>query len=205
MPKKSYNQILDEHLHILIAQGNYEAFVKLRKRYHLHASSLVHEILKQYSYTGASYRELMTICEEHFPIVVSKYVSGQASFFFYWKSSTSQQIMEYLIDRSEEDGFFSYSSIISFDQKNNESHSYAEIIGERSDDRAQRKRAFEIKHILHKYDVFFSNAEKTLINLMLEGYSLRDFEHSGVLGKSQINLTYKSAIDKIQKYMKNEY
>ena len=34
MPKVSYNRILDEHLHTLIAQGNHEALERLKRRYH---------------------------------------------------------------------------------------------------------------------------------------------------------------------------
>ncbi len=73
MPKKSYNQILDEHLHILIAQGNHEAYNTLSKRYHIHASILVSELLKQYAYTGITRSELISVCEAHFVFVISKY------------------------------------------------------------------------------------------------------------------------------------
>ena len=45
MPKKPYNRILDEHLHILAAQGNHEAYLKLQKCYHMHALSLCAELL----------------------------------------------------------------------------------------------------------------------------------------------------------------
>ena len=204
MPKKSYNQILDEHLHILIAQGNYEAFIKLRKRYHLHAASLVHEVLKKYSYTGATFRELMSICDEHFLFVVVKYAPGESSFYFYWKNSTTQQLMEYLIEKSEEDGFFTFRNIVYFDQKNDESHTYSELIAEKNDNKATKRKIFEIKHILHKYDVFFTLPEKALLNLILEVYTLQDFEHVGMLRKSQINLTYKSIVEKVQKYLEIE-
>ena len=204
MPKKSYNQVLDEHLHILIAQGSYEAFIKLRKRYHLHSASLVHDILKQYGYTGVTFRELMSICDEFFLFVILKYTHGESSFYFYWKNATTQQLIEYLVERSEEDGYFDFKSIVSFDQKNDESHTYSELIAEKSEDKVAKRKIFEIKHILHKYDVFFTLAEKTLLNLILEGYTLKDFEHVGMLRKSQINLTYKSAIEKVQKYLESD-
>ena len=202
MPQKSYNQILDEHLHILIAQGNHEAYNTLRKRYHIHASILVCELLKQYAYTGISSPELVSVCEEHFVFVISKYVPGRSSFYSFWKSSTSQHLMDYLVEHSYGADAYVFRGSISFDQKNEEMHSFSELIAEKSDEKAIKRKIFEIKHTIHKFDAFFSSTEKTLLNLILDGYSLADFEHTGVLRKSQINLTYKSAIEKLQKYMK---
>ena len=201
MPNKSYNQILDEHLHILIAQGNHEAFNRLRKRYHVHAVILVNEFLKRYDYTGVTSKELITVCEEHFLFVINKYIPGRSSFYTFWKQSTSQILMDYIIENSYEGEAFVFRGSISFDQKNDEMHSFSELIAERGDERVIKRLVFEIKHVLYKYQAFFSIAERTLINMILDGYSLADFVNSGILGKSQVNLTYKSAIEKLQKYI----
>ena len=40
MPKRSYHRILDEHLHILITQGNHDAYQKLKRRYRYHSLTL---------------------------------------------------------------------------------------------------------------------------------------------------------------------
>ena len=201
MPKKSYNQILDEHLHILIAQGNHEAYNKLRKRYHVHAVILVNEYLKQYSYTGITAKELVVACEEHFLFVIGRYLPGRSSFYTFWKSSTSQYLMDYLVEHSYEGEASIFRGSISLDQKNDEMHGFSELIAERGDEKAFKRKVFEIKHILHKYDVFFTAPEKTLLSLILDGYSLADFVHTGILEKSQVNLTYKCAVEKLQKYM----
>ena len=195
MLRKTYNQALDEHLHILIAQGNHEAFNRLRRRYHLHAVSLVNDLLKQYKYTGLTSRELLSVSEEHFFFVVSRYLPGSSSFYSFWKNNTTQFLMNYLIDRSTDDSY------ISFDQKEYDKFAVSELIGETGDERMLKRKIFEIKHIIHKYEVFFTVPEKTILSLLLEGYSLGDFEHTGMLKRSQINLTYKSAIEKVQKFM----
>ena len=201
MSNKSYNQILDEHLHILIAQGNHEAFNKLSKRYHKHASILVSELIKQYSYTGITAKELLIACEDHFPFVVLKYVHGKASFYSFWKGSSLQCLMDYIIENSYDGDAYTFKGSISFDQKNDEMHSFSELIGENSDEKIVKKRVFEIKHAIHKYEIFFTHQEKMLLNLILEGYSLAELEHTGLLGKSQLNLTYKSAIERLKKYL----
>ena len=201
MAQKSYNQILDEHLHILIAQGNHEAFNKLNKRYHKHASVLAHELMKQYGYIGITLKELIVVCEDHFPFVVLKYVPGKSSFYTFWKGSTLQCLMDYLIENSYDGDAYVFKGSISFDQKNEEMHSFSELIGESGDERMIKKKIFEIKYVMHKYQVFFSYQEKTLLNLILEGYTLAELEHTGLLAKSQLNLTYKSAIEKVRKYI----
>lgn len=201
MSHKTYNQILDEHLHILIAQGNYEAFVKLRKRYQKHFTALVNDMLSQYDYTGISFKELFCVCEDHFPFVIIKYNPENYSFYSFWKENTQRYLLDYLIENSYEGDAFSFKGSVSFDQKIDDSHSLSELIGEREDEYLIKKRIFEIKHIIHKCKVFFTLQERTLLDFVLEGYSLAEFEHSGLLQKSQINLTYKSAIDKLRKYM----
>ena len=205
MPKRSYNQILDEHLHILVAQGNHEAYNTLRKRYHIHASFLVNNLLKQYANTGITVKELMTASEEHFLFVISKYVPGRSSFYSFWKSSTHQYLMDYLIDNSYDADASAFRGSISLDQKFEDMHSFGETLAEKNDPRSVKRMVFEIKNILYKYDAFFTVVEKTLINLILEGYSLADFEHAGILGKSQVNLTYKSAVEKLQKYLRERH
>ena len=202
MPKRSYNQILDEHLHILIAQGNHEAYNTLRKRYRIHASFLINDILRQYPDTGLSKKELVAVSEEHFIFVISKYVPLRSSFYTFWKRNTYQYLMDYLIDNSYEGEAYSFKGTFSLDQKKDEMHSFGEILAEKDDERSAKKLLFEIRSTLIKCDAFFTVPEKTLLNLIMQGYSLADFEQSGILKKSQVNLTYKSAIDKLKKYMK---
>ena len=205
MPHKSYHQILDEHLHILIAQGNHEAYNKLSYRYHRHSLTLVKDLLSKYTFTGVTNRELVLVCEDHFPFVVSKYTPGLSSFFSFWKDSTSKVVIDYLVENSYDGDASIFRGAISFDQKNEEKHPYSELIGERGDEHAIKKRVFEIRYVVNKYDAFFTYQEKALLNLILEGYSLTEVEHSGLLGRSQLSLTYKSLIDKLKKYTKNHH
>ena len=202
MPRKTYNQVLDEHLYILIAQGNHEAFNKLSKRYYKHAAVLVDDLLRQYTETGISHDELISACADHFPFVIMKFTPGRSSFYTFWKSNTWQSLMDYLVEYSYDGEAFTFKGSFSFDQKNDDFREFSEMIGERGDEKAFKRKIFEIKHIIHKFDVFFTSQEKTILKLILEGYSLADFEHTGILAKSQINLTYKSAIEKVRKYLK---
>lgn len=204
MPRKSYNQILDEHLYILIAQGNHEAFIKLRKRYHKHALTLSTELIRQYNSSGITRADLVAVCEGYFPIVLSKYVVWLSSFYTFWKEATTKEVMDYIIDNSYEAKAFTFRGVISFDQNFDDKHSYGDFLAERDNDRSLKKKILDVRRVLNKYAVFFTSQEKAVINLMLEGYSLMELEHSGLLKKSRLYLTYKSALDKIQNYMNEE-
>ena len=199
MPKKSYNTILDEHLHILVAQGNHEAFVKLKKRYHFHMSQLCYDILKQYESTGISHSELMTICDNGFRFVVEKYDAELSSFFSFWKQTTSHQIMEYLTINSYTGDASVFKGSISIDQEFEDNHSFADLLCEKDETKIKRKKIAEIKSVIAKYEKHFTKLENALLNLILEGYSIADLEHGGVMSKTHLYLTFNTAVNKLQK------
>lgn len=116
MPKKSYNQILDEHLHSLIAQGNHEAFNKLRRRYHRHSVNLCSDIAYQYRDSGIEQNELIAVCEAVFPIVILKYNPSLSSFYTFWKETTNQELLNYVIDNSYDGGASMFKGVVSFDK-----------------------------------------------------------------------------------------
>ena len=198
MPSKTYNQILDEHLHILIAQGNHEAFIVLRRRYRRHAYVLCTSLLNQYSDTGITNKELFSVCDAHFILCLNRYVPGLSSFYTFWKESTQQILMDYIVENSYDSGAYLFRGIVSFDQALDEKHNYAEYLAEKTEDKKFKRTLLEIKRIIQKYDVFFTAQEKALLNLILEGYSVCELEHTGMLGKSHLYLTYNCALEKLK-------
>lgn len=200
MPK-TYNRILDEHLHILITQGCYEAFIELKKRYHKHAQILCVGLLNQYQKTGITKTELVSVCDNHFPFVLKKYVSGLSSFYNFWETCTKQVAMDYLIEFSyEAEGvFFSGLFSIERDLVN------LELLQEKDTNKNLKRRVFEIRSVIAKYDLFFTEPEKALLNLVLSGYTISDLEKTGLYCKSTLYLTFNSAITKLKNYLKIDY
>lgn len=204
MPHKSYNQILDEHLYILIAQGSHEAYVKLNKRYYRHALTLSNELIRQYPHSGIVRQELIAVCEGYFPNVLKKYNPELSSFFSFWKESTKKVLIDYIYENSYDGKAMMFRGVISFDQNYDERHLYSEFLAEKDYSVLFKKQVQDIRRILTKYEVFFTSLEKAIINLVLEGYSLVELEHTGLLKKTQLYLTYNSALDKLHSYMKKE-
>ena len=199
MPYKTYNRILDEHLHILIAQGNHEAYEKLKKRYHSHALSLCSEILFKYPDTGISKKELVGVCDNYFPFVVKKYDSSLSCFFSFWKESTSKEIMDYLLENSYGGEASGFRGTMSLDEGEDQRYDYSDTLAEKDDNQDRKVMIFELRNIITRNEVFFSSQEIALLKLVLEGYTLRDLEHSGLLKKTSLYLTFNTAIEKLKR------
>ena len=202
MPKVSYHRILDEHLHTLAAQGNHEAYDKLKKRYHYHSLALCRDILRQYPKTSVNVRELVAVCENTFSFIVSKYDPDVSSFFTYWKEVLLREIMDYLVDNSYATNIEGLKSTISIDQEFDDKHTFSDYVCEKDDDREKKRKIFELKNVIARHDDVFLKQESTLLNLILDGYSIADLEHSGVMSRSKLYLTFNSAVRKLKKLVR---
>ena len=204
MPRKNQDRVLDEHLLALVAQGNHDALLQLEKRYHKHSRHLVNQLLIQYPSTGITKKELFAVCDSHFPFVVIKYNPIKySSFLTFWKESTKNSAMDYLIDNSYNGGAFGFRGVISLDEANEESLCYGEIIAEKNDERLTKKRIFEIRTEIYRHKSYFTDLEFTVLNLVLVGYTYPELEHSGMVSRTTLHLTFKNAVKKLHNLLKH--
>lgn len=202
MPKASYHSLLDEHLHALIAQGNHEALAKLKRRYFYHSLALCRDLLNQYQKTGLSIQELMAVCEDSFVNIVTRYDPSLSSFFSFWKDSTIHRLMDYLVDYAYKDDSAGFKGNVSIDQEFEDNHTISDYLYETDDTREKKRQLFEIKSVVAMNEDCFTKKERALLNLVLDGYTIGELEHSGVLSRSQLFLTFKNAVTKLQKLIK---
>ena len=203
MPRKNQDRVLDEHLLTLVAQGNHDALVELGKRYHKHSRHLVNQLLIQYPNTGITNKELLAVLDSHFPFVVAKYNPIKySSFLTFWKESAKNSAMDYLIDNSYNGGAFGFRGIISLDETNEESLCYGEILAEKNNERITKKRIFEIRTEIYRYKSHFTDLEFTVLNLVLVGYTYPELEHSGMMSRTTLHLTFNNAVKKLHKLLK---
>ena len=196
MAPKTYNRILDEHLHILITQGNHEAYLYLVKRYRKYFKGLTCEMLEKYPNSGVSFKELMAICSQLFPHIIRKYDPQRlSSFFIFWRESSEKAIVDYLANAAMFRGF------VSFDEEADERRFAGERIAEFNELHYNEKRIEELKRIIYDHRKEFKHQEFAMLALMLEGYDLNDLEHTGMMSRSSLYLTFNNACDKIRKYI----
>ena len=203
MAPKTYNRILDEHLHILITQGNHEAYLYLVKRYRKYFKGLTCEMIEKYPNSGVSYKELMAICSQIFPSIVRKYDPGRlSSFFVFWRESSEKAMVDYLLENSYLANAAMFRGFVSFDEEADERRLAGERLAEFNETHYSEKRIEELKKIINAHRKEFKHQEFAMLTLMLEGYDLNDLEHSGMMSRSSLYLTFNNACDKIRKYLK---
>ena len=202
MALKTYNRILDEHLHILITQGNHEAYLYLVKRYRKYFKGLTCEMLEKYPSSGVSFKELMAICSQLFPNIIRKYDPQRlSSFFVFWRESSEKAIVDYLLENSYLANAAMFRGFVSFDEEADERRFMSERLAEFNEHHYSEKRIEELKRIIHTHRKEFKHQEFAILMLMLEGYDLNDLERTGMMSRSSLYLTFNNACDKIRKYI----
>lgn len=198
------DRTLDEHLHNLIAQGNYEAYKRLAKRYQHHASCLCRGILKQYPKVIATHADLMTVCSDCFVGIVKKYDSQLSSFFSFWKEATMRHVMDYILDSLDSPNDSTVQTYLSLDDEFADHHPLSAYIYEKDDDN-KRVFVFEIENIIARHKNVFRPEEIAVITLILEGYTIKEIENCGFQKLSALYLTLKSAIRKLKRIYKKTH
>ena len=204
MPSKSYKRILDEHLHILICQGNHEAYLKLASRYHEYAQNLAREILQQFTGSGVSFGELMAVCSHRFCHVVRKYDHQLCSFYNFWKDATEQAIMDYLLDNSYLANAKAFRGFIHYDEELDERRIVGEHLAEFNDDYHLKMLVKELKRLVNMNKDKFKKQEFTLLILVLDGYSLKELEHTDMMSRSALYLTFNNACQKLKEIVEGK-
>ena len=202
MQKLNLKLLLDEKLHLLVTRGNHEAFIEFKKRYHRHAHALCSELLNQYYNTGVALKELVSICDGYLPSIIKRYVSGLSSFYGFWKESVQHVAIEYLYNNSYEGQASFFNGSLSLNQERDARYCYDDVLAENDTSPNLDKLIAEVKTILDKHSRDFSHTEKTLINLSLSGYTIKDFEETGLYKKSYLYLTFNSAVEKLKKFQR---
>ena len=152
MAPKTYNRILDEHLHILITQGNHEAYLYLVKRYRKYFKGLTCEMIEKYPNSGVSYKELMAICSQMFPSIVRKYDPGRlSSFFVFWRESSEKAMVDYLLENSYLANAAMFRGFVSFDEEADERRLAGERLAEYNETHYSEKRIEELKKIINAH------------------------------------------------------
>lgn len=202
---KTYRRILDEHSHTFIAQGNHVAFLQFVKRYKRAAQSLAYELIEaKYKSCGVTPIEIATVCNDAFPYVVKKFDPQRCSFYAFWRTTIELQIADYVGNNYFSEKSKTQISFISFDEDYNDNCFALDSVME-NDENYQRVRSIrELKNMIIKNKRQFEHQEFMMLLLTLEGYTMADFEHTGITSQSTLYLTFKKAMYKLMNVIRNE-
>jgi hypothetical protein len=124
-----------------------------------------------------------------------------SSFFVFWRESSEKAIVDYLLENSYLANAAMFSGFVSFDEEADERRFASERIAEFNEHHYNEKRIEELKRIIYAHRKEFKHQEFAMLTLMLEGYDLNDLEHTGMMSRSSLYLTFNNACDKIRKYI----
>jgi len=202
---KSYRRILDEHLHALVAQGNHAAYKQLENRYKKAADLLTKELIhSKYSNCGVTPSEITSVCTDNFSYIVKKYDCSMSAFYTFWRRTIELQIADYVNSNYFSDKSKTLVSFISYDEDLSDSLIGLEYIAEIDENNQRMRQIHEIKSVILANKSEFENAEFMMLLLTLDGYSIADFEHTGITSQSTLYLTFNRAIAKLEKILKKE-
>ena len=148
------------------------------------------------------------MCDSDFRSIVEKYDAELSSFFSFWKQSACHYVMRYLEDNSYNADASSFKGSVSIDQEFDDNHSFADLLCEIDDSKIKRKKIIDVKRIIARNESRFTQQESAMLNLILDGYSIPDLEHSGLMSRSSLYLTFNAAVEKLQKiinYLRNKH
>ena len=202
---KTYRRILDERTFTFIAQGSHVAYVQLLDRYKRASQAFIHELIDlKYKSCGVTPGELTTICNDSFPNVVRKFNPQQCSFYTFWRKTIELQIGNYVCNNYFTEKSKTQVSFVSFDDDYNENTSVLDSVRESDENYLRMWSIRELKLMICKHKHDFEHQEFMMLLLTLEGYTIADFEHTGITSQSTLYLTFKKAIGKLINIICNE-
>ncbi len=203
LSSKTYRRRLDEQSHELVAQGNHAAYLQFQKRYRYRALYLVYDLIDcKYKGLGIVPTELVTVCNDHFPYVVKKFNPWLCSFYTFWRKSVELQIADYVNNTYFSDKSKTQSSISCFDDDYNENIFDFDCVAETDENIARNRLVYELRRTILAHKEEFEHQEFMMLLLTLDGYTMADFEHTGINSQSTLYLTFKKAITKLDNIMK---
>lgn len=203
MPNKlPRNQITDEHLHTLCAQGNHDAYLLLANRYQRYSKKLINQILEDYPGSGISFHELMTVNNDRFPYIVKKYNPELNYFYAFWRETTSRAIMDYVILNSYNAQAKTFKGTFALDDENDERIAVYQYLHEEDENYLIRWQLREIAQIVESNHQMFEKNELLVLESIFQGLTLSEIERSGIIKRSTLYLTYNKLVEKLKKLLK---
>ena len=109
--------------------------------------------------------------------------------------------MDYLLENSYLANAAVFRGFVTFDEELDERRCASDRLAE-FDDRIDARRVEMLRRLINEHKDEFKNHEFAVLTLMLDGYDLNELEHTGIISKSYLYLTFIRAVEKLKKYFK---
>lgn len=192
----SLKDINDEECVLLAQTGNYDTLIQLCVRYQRYSYGLAIEFFNANRHSGITVEELCSVAQETILVAVKNFSNSIQVFYPYWRTIATNAMIKY----NQQNSYFHHAKTfngISLDQQNEDNFSNDQIIGE-TDVKIEKGIVEDtFLNIINDPKNGFSENEKIVMKLTIEGYEPTEIMKMFKWSKSQIYYALKNAKEKL--------
>ncbi len=192
----SLKDINDEECVLLAQTGNYDTLNQLCVRYQRYSYGLAIEFFNANRHSGITVEELCSVAQETILIAVKNFSNSIQVFYPYWRTIATNAMIKY----NQQNSYFHHAKTfngISLDQQNEDNFSNDQILGE-TDVKIEKGIVEDtFLNIIDDPRNGFSENEKIVMKLTIEGYEPTEIMKMFKWSKSQIYYALKNAKEKL--------
>ncbi len=192
----SLKDINDEECVLLAQTGNYDTLNQLCVRYQRYSYGLAIEFFNANRHSGITVEELCSVAQETILVAVKNFSNSIQVFYPYWRTIATNAMIKY----NQQNSYFHHAKTfngISLDQQNEDNFSNDQIIGE-TDVKIEKGIVEDtFLNIINDPKNGFSENEKIVMKLTIEGYEPTEIMKMFKWSKSQIYYALKNAKEKL--------
>ncbi len=192
----SLKQISDEECVLLAQTGNHDTLNQLCLRYQKYSYGLAIDFFNSNRQSGITVDDLVSVAQETVLIAVKNFSNSIQLFYPYWRTIATNAMIKY----NQQNSYFHHAKTfngISLDQQNDENFSNDQLIGE-PDFKIQKGLVEDtFLAIINDSKNGFSENEKLVMTLTIEGYEPTDIMKMFKWSKSQVYYALRNAKEKL--------
>lgn len=192
----SLKDINDEECVLLAQTGNYDTLNQLCVRYQRYSYGLAIEFFNANRHSGITVEELCSVAQETILVAVKNFSNSIQVFYPYWRTIATNAMIKY----NQQNSYFHHAKTfngISLDQQNEDNFSNDQILGE-TDVKIEKGIVEDtFLNIIDDPRNGFSENEKIVMKLTIEGYEPTEIMKMFKWSKSQIYYALKNAKEKL--------
>ncbi|HPS19276.1 MAG TPA: hypothetical protein PLR04_04080 [Bacilli bacterium] len=192
----SLNGISDEECVLLAQTGNYDALHYLCLRYQKYSYGLAITFYNTNRQSGIMIDDLCSVAQSTILIAIKNFSNNIQLFYPYWRTIATNALIKY----NQQNSYYHHAKTfngVSLDQQNDDYFSNDQIIGE--PDLTMEKGIVEdtFLEIINDSNNGFTETEKTVMILTIEGYEPAEIMKIFKWTKSQVYYALKKAKEKL--------
>ena len=200
----SFNELSDEECVLLAQVGNHDALNHLCVKYQRYSYGLAIDFFNTNRYSGIPVDDLFSVAQATILLAIKSFSMNIHLFYPYWKTIATNALIKY----NKKNSYFHEAKTfygISLDQQNDDNFSNDQLLGE-PDMKLQKSLVEDtFLNIIENPINNFTESEKLVMKLTIEGYAPLEIMKVLKWSKSQVYYALKKAKAKLADIISKKY